>query len=152
MAKQMIKTLSMLMLLAVVALATAAAVSAQSARRVVATVPFSFTVGDKQMPAGTYSVQPTSTGSGIMRIAGTENSKSIVRLTNSAHRRDTGKGKLVFHRYQDQYFLAEIWTAGESEGRQLLKSNREKAMQREQLASNPSKQAYQVIEVMVVGQ
>ena len=149
MAKQMIKTLSMLMLLAVVSLATAA-VSAQSIRRVTANVPFSFTVGDKDMPAGTYSVQATSIGSGILRIA--TNSKSVVRLTSSLHRNDSVKGKLVFHRYQDQYFLSEIWSPGESEGRQLMKSSREKAMQREQLASNPSKQAYQVIEVMVVGQ
>ena len=152
MAKQMIKTLSMLMLLAVVALATAAAVSAQSSRRVVATIPFSFTVGDKDMPAGTYGVAPTTVGSGILRITGANNSKSVVRLTSSLHRNDSSTGKLVFHRYQDQYFLSEIWSPGETEGRQLMKSNREKAMQREQLASNKSKQAYQVIEVMVVGQ
>jgi hypothetical protein len=151
MAKQMIKTLSMLTLLAVVALATTAA-SAQSTRRVVATIPFSFTVGDKDMPAGTYGIQPTSVGSGILRIAGANNSKSVVRLTSSLYRNESDKGKLVFHRYQDQYFLSEIWSPGESQGRQLMKSNREKAMQREQLASNPSKQAYQVIEVMVVGQ
>ena len=151
MAKQMIKTLSMLTLLAVVALATTA-VSAQSSRRVVATIPFSFTVGDKDMPAGTYGIQPTSVGSGILRIAGANNSKSVVRLTSSLYRNESAKGKLVFHRYQDQYFLSEIWSPGESQGRQLMKSNREKAMQREQLASNPSKQAYQVIEVMVVGQ
>jgi hypothetical protein len=151
MAKQMIKTLSMLMLLAVVALATTA-VSAQSSRRIVANVPFSFIVGDKEMPAGTYWVQPTTIGSGILRIAGTENSKSTVRLSTLLHRNYTGKGKLVFHRYQDQYFLSEIWQTGETDGRQLMKSNREKATQREQLASNVRREPYQVIEVMVVGQ
>jgi len=151
MAKQMIKTLSMLMLLAVVALATTA-VSAQTSRRVVANVPFSFIVGDKELPAGTYWIQPTTIGSGILRIAGTENLKSTVRLTSSLHRNNTGTGKLVFHRYQDQYFLSEVWSTGESDGRQLMKSGREKAMKRDQLASNTDKQAYQVIEVMVVGQ
>src|SRR5689334_1120072 len=151
MAKQVIKTLSMLMFLAVVALATAA-VSAQSTRRVVANVPFSFFVGDKEMPAGTYGVQPTSSGSGILRITGTQNSESIVRLSSSLQRSNTGKGKLVFHRYEDTYFLSEIWATGESQGRQLLKSSREKQMQREQLAMDSSKQGYQVIEVVVVGQ
>ena len=151
MAKQMIKTLSMLMLLAVVALATNA-VQAQTSRRVVATVPFSFIVGDKELPAGTYGVQPTTIGSGVLRIAGTENAKSTVRLTTSLRRNNAGTGKLVFHRYQDQYFLSEIWQTGESGGRQLMKSSREKAAQRDQLASNVGKQAYQVIEVMVVGQ
>jgi hypothetical protein len=151
MAKQMIKTLSMLMLLAVVALATNA-VQAQTTRRVVANVPFSFIVGDKELPAGTYSIQPTTIGSGILRIAGTGNSKSTVRLTTNLHRNNAGKGKLVFHRYQDQYFLSEIWPAGEADGRQLMKSSREKATQRDQLALNVGRQAYQVIEVMVVGQ
>ena len=151
MAKQMIKTLSMLMLLAVVSLATTA-VSAQSAKRVIATIPFSFTVGDKAMPAGTYSVQAVSVGSSVLRITGTNNSKSMVRLTSSLQRNNSTKGKFVFHRYQDQYFLAEIWATGESQGRQLIKSSREKAMEREQLASNSGKNAYQVIEVMVVGQ
>ena len=151
MAKQMIKTLSMLMLLAVVALATTA-VSAQTSRRVVANVPFSFIVGDKELPAGTYWVQPTAFGSGILRIAGTANSKSTVRLSNLLHRNYAGKGKLVFHRYQDQYFLSEIWPTGEYDGRLLMKSSREKATQPEQLAATFGRQAYQVIEVMVVGQ
>ena len=151
MAKQMIKTFSMLMLLAVVSLA-ATVVSAQSARRIVATVPFNFIVGDTEMPAGTYGVMPAPTGSGIMRITGAENSKTVLRLSSSLHRSNAGRGKLVFHRYQDQYFLSEIWVAGETDGRQLFKSSREKTMKRDQLASNPSKQAYQVIEVMVVGQ
>ena len=149
MAKQMFKVL---MLLAVVALATAAVSAQQSTRRVVANIPFNFTVGNTDMPAGAYSVQATSVGSGILRISGTNNSNSIVRLSSSLHRSTAGNGKLVFHRYQDQYFLSEIWATGESEGRQLLKSSREKTMKREQLASNPNKQAYQVIEVMVVGQ
>jgi hypothetical protein len=76
----------------------------------------------------------------------------MVRLTSSLQRNSSTKGKFVFHRYQDQYFLAEIWATGESQGRQLIKSSREKAMEREQLASNSGKNAYQVIEVMVVGQ
>jgi hypothetical protein len=151
MAKQMIKTLSMLMLLAVVALATAA-VSAQSPRRVVASIPFTFTVGDKAMPAGTYKIQPVSFGSGILRIAGAETSQSTVRLTSSLHRLNGTKGKLVFHRYGDEYFLSEIWAPGETDGHRLVKSKREKTMEREQLAFNPHKQAYQEIEVMVIGQ
>jgi hypothetical protein len=27
--------------------------------------------------------------------------------------------KLVFRKYGDQYFLAQVWTAGESDGREL---------------------------------
>ena len=33
--------------------------------------------------------------------------------------------KLVFHRYGSQYFLAQIWTAGYEQGKELPKSSRE---------------------------
>jgi hypothetical protein len=33
--------------------------------------------------------------------------------------------KMIFNRYGDRYFLSEVWTAGYSRGRQLLKSARE---------------------------
>jgi len=37
--------------------------------------------------------------------------------------------KLIFHRYGQTYFLSRIWT-GESMGRQLFESNREKEISR----------------------
>lgn len=30
------------------------------------------------------------------------------------------KGKLIFHKYGDQYFLSQIWTPGSQSGRELL--------------------------------
>ena len=38
------------------------------------------------------------------------------------------QSKLVFNRYGDHYFLSQVWTAGNSRGRQLLKSGREREM------------------------
>ena len=145
MAKQIMKGLSMLMLLAVLSLATAvASANGQSSRRVVASIPFNFTVGSMEMPAGTYAVEATNSGSDAMKIVGTSNEKSVIRLSSTLHRFNDVKGKLVFHRYENQYFLAEIWPTGERAGRQLLKSSGERAIQRE-LASNQNR--YERVEI-----
>jgi hypothetical protein len=36
------------------------------------------------------------------------------------------ESKLVFNRYGDRYFLSQVWSEGNSQGRQLLKTAREK--------------------------
>jgi hypothetical protein len=49
--------------------------------------------------------------------------------------------KLVFHRYGDQYFLAQIWTAGNDRGRELPRTERE----REVAMSYPAPQEVVVV-------
>ena len=46
-------------------------------------------------------------------------------------------GMLIFHRYGNAYFLAQVWRQGATEGRELLKSKAERAAERE-LAKNGS--------------
>ena len=36
------------------------------------------------------------------------------------------ESKLVFNRYGDSYFLAQVWSEGNTQGRQLVKTAREK--------------------------
>ena len=38
--------------------------------------------------------------------------------------------RLVFHKYDDLYFLAEFWTPGSNTGREIQISNREKALEK----------------------
>ena len=149
MAKQMIKGLTMLMLVLVLSLVTSVvSANGQSSKRVVANIPFEFTVGNNELPAGTYAVEPATSGSPAMKIVGRENAKSTIRLSSLLQRSTSEKGKLVFHRYANRYFLVEIWSTGEREGRKLNKSNSERAMERE-LASNakPSEQRFERIEI-----
>jgi hypothetical protein len=40
------------------------------------------------------------------------------------------EAKLVFHKYGEQYFLSQVWEAGESAGRALIKSKSERALER----------------------
>ena len=44
--------------------------------------------------------------------------------------------KLVFHRYGSQYFLAQIWTAGNDRGQELPKSGRESEVAMDYPAQN----------------
>ena len=101
-----------------------------------ANVPFDFIIGDKTMAAGEYGVsQITQQADGIV-VRSALNGKGAIRLTNGVRANETpAQSKLVFHRYGEKFYLAQIWTAGNSEGRELLKSGSEKALERELSAS-----------------
>jgi hypothetical protein len=48
-------------------------------------------------------------------------------LSNAAQAKDIQtQSKLVFKRYDNRYFLAQVWKAGSNRGRELLKSRAEK--------------------------
>jgi hypothetical protein len=99
---------------------SAAAVHAQSKRSTI-TVPFSFTVGHKTLPAGEYIVEPNRKDSNsswlIQNIKGHD---SVLFTTNSVWTSETQKdSRLVFNNYDGQYFLSQIWNAGDNSGREL---------------------------------
>lgn len=155
MKKEMLKGFTMLMLMVALALATAVvSANAQSPNTVRANIPFEFVVGDKTLPAGKYFVTATNAAGDALMIQGADNGKAAIRLSvrTEPDRKNT-HARLVFHRYGQNYFLAEVWS-GESTGRQIVKSRQERAIERE-LASIPSKSdlaqsTYETIEVVAV--
>ena len=44
---------------------------------------------------------------------------------------EPGESRLVFHRYEDQYFLSEVWIWGRSTGRGLPQSRKERMVAQE---------------------
>ena len=137
MKKQMIKGFTMFMLIVALALVTAVVSANGQSQSVKADIPFEFAVGDKALPSGEYAIRSATLGGDAMMIRCENAKSSALRLTNAIEdKRNVGQVKLVFHRYGERYFLAEVWT-GES-GRELLKSRQERAIERE-LASIPSK-------------
>ena len=153
MSKQIVKSLSMLTL--VVGLALAAGVKSAngqtSSHTVTATIPFDFIVGEKRLPAGKYIVtSATSDGLGL-RIQNRTEKPSAFRLSNPvAEKSQKHSPRMVFHRYGQEYFLAQIWS-GDGSGRQLRRSRLEANLW-QQLASNTSvigvsNATYQVVEV-----
>jgi hypothetical protein len=156
MKKDLLKGFTMLVLVIALAMATAvASAKPQAANKVVANIPFEFSVGYKTMPAGEYSVQAiTSAGTGLL-IQSADAKTSALRLSEASSRvKDRSHARLIFHRYGERYFLAEVWNGVDSTGRRLLESSEERAIRRE-LASAGSNQestgnTYELVEVVAM--
>ena len=154
MKKELLKGVTMLMVIVVLAFATAVvSANAQSSNRVVAEIPFQFTVGDRAMPSGKYAIKATNVQGIALIIQSADAKSAAVRLTNSMEpTKANERAKLVFHRYGERYFLAEVWSGGSNTGRELVKSRQERAIERE-LASNGlrselSQTEYEIVEVV----
>ena len=113
----------------------------QSDRQTVVNIPFDFIVGDKSLSAGQYLLERNK-----------RESDTVWTIT----RRDTGAGrkvfltiptrsdnpaeetKLVFHRYENSYFLQSFTVAGSNTGRELQMSDRERNLDEKLLAKRES--------------
>jgi hypothetical protein len=154
MKKELFKGSAMLMVMVMLALATAvASAKTQPDSQVVADIPFEFSVGYKTMPAGEYSVKTvTSAGSALM-IQSADRKMVALRLSNETERsKNKTQARLVFHRYGERYFLAEVWNGIDKTGRELLRSQEESAIQREFASiaakSETSNNTYETVEVV----
>lgn len=96
-------------------------------------IPFNFAVGNKTLPAGTYDVGTISSGdSKTLLLQSRDGDASMMVNSNAAESfKPADKTKLVFNRYGNRYFLSQIWVNGETRGRQLPKTSREKEMARD---------------------
>lgn len=153
MKKELLKGLTMLMLVVVLALATAvASANAQSANKVVADIPFEFSVGYKTMAAGEYAVRTILSADDALMIQSADAKVSALRQTEAtAQMKNNNHARLIFHRYGEHYFLAEVWNGTNSTGRQLFKSQEERALEGE-LAnlSSPGQIAGNTFEIVEV--
>lgn len=113
-------------------LAASAPSQAQQPLRV--KIPFAFVADNATLPAGEYTVQPARDGSPaliLQRIDGRGNDSAIVMTHPAECNSPKVQSSLVFHVYAEGYFLSEMWTVGNTSGRQLRTSRIEK-----QLAKN----------------
>lgn len=102
-------------------------------RVVTAEIPFEFTVCKEQLPAGKYQIEPFSKANPNVMVFRSQDNRSveIVCARDVVGTKLSGKGKLIFNRYGNQYFLSELWFAGEPTGSEVVKSEREEALLRE---------------------
>ena len=161
MKKELLKGITMLALIITLALVTAVvSANAQSANssKVVANVPFEFSVGFKSMPAGEYSVQTiASAGNGLL-IQSTDGKISALRLSDLTQPgKDKPPARLVFHRYGERYFLAEVWNGADNTGRVLRQSQEETSTATELTIASANNHAspatqtpYELVEVLAV--
>jgi hypothetical protein len=91
-----------------------------------ANVPFNFIVNKAELPAGEYTINAVGLSGSAMSTQSLDNQIVKLVLPHACESPKTQEtSKLVFHRYGSQYFLAQIWTAGNNRGQELPKSGRE---------------------------
>ena len=157
MKSESLKRFTMLVLITL-ALATAAvSANAQStASRVVANVPFEFSVGYKALPAGEYSVETITSASNGLLIKSSDGKISALRLSDATRQiKEKSQARLVFHRYGERYFLVEVWNGVDQTGRRITKSQEERALESELLLASATENAhpaatYEIVEVMAL--
>lgn len=108
---------------------SAVSIQAQSKRSTI-NIPFSFTVGDKTLPAGEYIVEPNRKDSNsLWLIQSVNENDSVLFSTGSVWTGRMQKNtRLVFNNYDDQYFLSQIWNAGDNSGRELRRPRLERQL------------------------
>ena len=112
------------------ALFSSAAAYAQTVH-VQTTIPFNFNIGNSAFPAGKYDIQSASNGEHVLYIRNLhsgEGSFLVPQSCESAH--VVSKSSLTFRRYGQQYFMAEVWVAGYSQGHQFRVGKREEEVAR----------------------
>jgi hypothetical protein len=136
MKKQLYMVITVIALLTVAGLSNANA-QTQPSVQLKANIPFAFSVGNKTMPAGEYTVGCTNPTSDIkvLQLRSSDGHESALVMTRSIIGKTQDNAKLVFYRYGDQYFFAQAWLPSNSIGMQAPKSRSEKQMARE-LATN----------------
>ena len=139
MKKQSLRIFVILSFLAIFAASTA---HAQSGGEQTANVPFSFSVGGRTFPAGTYSVRrlnPQSDRTALsVRSADGRAGKIVLTLpVQSGAARESAK--LVFNRYGHQYFLSQVWTTADNAGLELPRSRAERALEQSGVEGAPER-------------
>lgn len=93
---------------AAIAVMAGMTVFAGDAIRIRANVPFDFTIGERTVPAGEYyfarGMYP-----GSMKIESTDLKTTLFAVYGNGGTNKTGSDNaLIFHRYDDRYFLREV--------------------------------------------
>jgi hypothetical protein len=93
-----------------------------------AAIPFAFRVGENILPAGEYNISHSNNIFIIREASGGHS--AIVMTTGALLSNESPDSRLSFHRYGENYFLANVWTRGSRDGCELPKSRAEKEFAR----------------------
>lgn len=128
MKKQISRTL--LGLFAVLTLAALA--QAQTSRGIQVQIPFDFVAGEKQLPAGSYTVRRVridSESALVIKAAGKGEAAAVV-LTSTGDEDPSG-ASLTFRQHGERYFLAAVSIPGAASVREVARTGAERAAERE---------------------
>ena len=101
-------------------------------------IPFDFIVEGKTLPAGQYEVRRINdepTGLLIQNVYHRRN-EALFQTEPREEHRTPNHSLLVFHRYNDSYFLSEVVNAGEERAEELRPTREERHLRSEMAKNN----------------
>ena len=125
------KRITAIAIAALASLVTAGSAVAQG-HAVKATVPFDFAVGDSHLPAGTYTISASETGTSTSLVIRSEAGNTTILAAASADGKQSQNARLVFDKYGDRYFMREILSPNAEMNLNLPVSKTEKRIQRQE--------------------
>lgn len=93
-----------------------------------ANIPFTFVAGGVHLPAGEYRVYHPGNPYVIVIENKEATAHAMTYVRPSAINPGQNTTKLLFNKYGDQYFLAEVWTERNQEVHQCFKCRTEQAL------------------------
>lgn len=127
------QSLRIILIFGALAILAVSPIHAQSSDSQAADIPFEFFVGGKTFPAGHYNVtrlNPQSDKAALLIKSKDGRMSKIVLTTPIEASRAQENARLVFSRYENEYFLSEVWTPANSTGFGLSKSRSERSLAR----------------------
>ncbi|SRR6266436_2249265 len=96
-------------------------------------IPFQFHAGNAKLPAGQYRIHVLDTADlQVMEISSADGSASALFEVQASEANATPvKTELIFNKYGDRYFLAQLFDEGNRSGSQVLESRYEKRVSQE---------------------
>jgi hypothetical protein len=99
--------------------------TAAQAQSVTVNVPFNFSANDQKIPAGTYRVSLEAPR--YLSFVNTQSTKKqyLMLVQPSWGQNTQDGGRMIFRRYGDSNYLAQVWMPGQGAGRQFIRSKSE---------------------------
>jgi hypothetical protein len=114
-----------------------------------AEIPFAFEVAGARFEAGEYTVIPQVHSPALLIRRKGGGQVAIALCWNAQDMEEhPSYGRLIFHKYGDQYFFASAWAGGE--GKQVPQSKRERRLRKELLKARVTEPAGAGPEVVII--
>jgi hypothetical protein len=108
--------------------------AAQITSTLEASIPFSFTVVDTQLPAGSYTIRPLEGDTNAMEIRSADLKTAVVFLVGDTYKSGPSPTtELEFTKYGDREFLTSIFEEGTSMGARVITGQSESRMQKSKM-------------------
>jgi len=103
-------------------------------------IPFNFTVDNQQLPAGDYTVSESELNpqSVIWLHSADGQHVAVVPTHQTFMLAPAAHAELIFQHSGSEYFLSQIWTSGQTSGRELVLRDRAKELSQNNSAGDDS--------------